>query len=177
MYGEEKNGQKTPQDNIIKHALNNTAIPDDPSKKFPVAIKPVRFILLKKLTNAIRTQHLAPDRVSLKKTTISFGFEVLNWLNTGYIQIYFDDSNQFIAFKPSTADEQNAFRIYGSKKERRKPHRINASKIIRKKYEDKNIKFGDYPAHWSVNWNMVIVKYDINDDSNSGLTPNIPPLF
>lgn len=50
--------------------------------------------------------------------------------------------------------------------------------IGKKDYPLKNIRAAIAESGFSiVKTYLVIVKYDINDDSNSDLTPNIPPLF
>lgn len=124
---------------------------------------PNTFVQVKKIAPGVITLRVPPEQVSISKTTISFGTEVIRWLKGEYLEIFVNEKEQFIAFKPSDSSHIDAFRLYGNSKDRR-CSRINSSKIFR----GKKIKFGRYDAKWSEAYNVVVVKY---------LTENKPPMF
>ena len=98
---------------------------------------------------------LHSDMVSIQKTSMSFGENISTILGSDYVEIFFDDANRLIAFKPST-DIQKAIH-FNKKIDAHKNNRLNMSKIL----QGKNIKHGLYPANWSDKVKMLIVQYEV----------------
>ena len=102
---------------------------------------------------------LAPNEVSIQKTTVSFGDEVAKWLGTDYLQVGIDPVTKTFSLIPSAFGRPNTQHIYHSQHD--KGYRMNFN-AIRKWVEisfKQKILSDHYKAVWSQQLQSVKVTY------------------
>ena len=91
------------------------------------------------------------------KICYNFWLRVIKWLkSTEYVEIFFDESNRLIFFKPSQKTAKNAMHLQKFH-DRPTNNHITADAIMK----DRNIAPKQYQANWSQDMSMVVVKYDL----------------
>ena len=125
----------------------------------PKISKPINFIPYEKSFGPLRNKRINPNDISLQKTTITFGANIIQMLNSDFVEILFDNDNRLIAFKASTVNNKNAVHLTKNTKDH-KSNRINAYKIT----QNKHIVTGMYQANWSKPYNMAIVQYEVKEN-------------
>jgi hypothetical protein len=120
-------------------------------------IHPILYIC----SSGIRPR-IAPDAISLQKTTISFGEDVAKWLGTDWVQVGIDPVTKTLLLKPSSQNQSNAIHCYKSKHD--KTYRFNSYVIrcwIMNSFKQ-DIAKDHYKAVWSQQLNAVKITYRIN---------------